>query len=127
MLDVFVSHAWRFHPEWLVVNEIIEHNFSETIRNFSLPWHDPAVTPSSEYGRGFLERQLASQIQPVHLVLMLRHLFKVESNMKWLNLELEIAKRLDKEIIYLSEDDSTNKGQDIKVSELSNFFTLRTT
>ena len=131
MLDVFVSHAWRFHPELVEVNEIIEHHFSDKVRNFSLPWHDPAITPSSEYGKGYLERQLDSQIQPVSLVLMLETLFATQSNTKWLNLELEISRKYSKEVVYV-----VNKGTELSASpdknfeitsvdELLEFFTLR--
>ena len=102
VLDVFLSHAWRFHPEWTLLSGIIERNFSNLVRNFSLPWHDPAISPSSEYGNGFLTRQIEVQIMPVEFVFMITELFDTASNMKWLEKELDFAKNHSKQVIYVS-------------------------
>ena len=66
MIDLFIAHSWRFHPEWVEIADIIENEFPNSVRNFSLPWHDPAISPNSEYGRNFLQNQLKSQILPAN-------------------------------------------------------------
>lgn len=113
MIDVFISHAWRFHPEWVKVSNLIEANFQTRVRNFSLPWHDPAISPSSEYGRGFLTQQLFSQIQPVFYVLFLESLFSAESNHRWLRIEYDIAKQLKKKVAILGNGSLSRQVLDV--------------
>ncbi len=101
VVDLFVTHAWRFHPEWVEVADIIENNFPENVRNFSLPWHDPAISPTSSHGKDFLFNQLVAQISPCSYFILLEALLSTESNLKWINIEVDIALRFHKKIIIL--------------------------
>lgn len=106
MIDIFIAHAWRFHPEWVRLADIIENSFLDTVRNFSLPWHDPAISPNSDYGRNFLHNQLKSQIIPSQYLLFISDLFKVESNLRWLLSCVNLGLVEDKKFVVVGEEDS---------------------
>ena len=102
MIDLFIAHAWRFHPEWVKLSDAIENNFLESVRNFSLPWHDPAISPNSEYGKNFLDSQLKSQITPASFVILIDDLFKVESNLRWLFASMDFALIQNKNLVFVN-------------------------
>jgi hypothetical protein len=91
VIDLFIAHAWRFHPEWISLADVIENHYIDVVRNFSLPWHDPAISPNSDYGKNFLINQLKSQIMPTKYVVLISDLFKVESNLRWLKSSVDFG------------------------------------
>lgn len=70
-------------------------------RNFSLPWHDPAISPNTEVGGRFIRGFLESQIIPVHIVVLLAGVYEIRSARRWLDLEIEMARKHNKPIIGL--------------------------
>jgi len=109
VIDIFISHAWRFHPEWVSFSTLIETKYARNVRNFSLPWHDPAISATSEYGKGFLTQQLLAQIQPVSTVFILESLLSAESNLRWLKEEIKLAKELNKILILIGSGETADR------------------
>ena len=70
-------------------------------RNFSLPWHDPAISPNTEVGGRFIRSSLESQIVPVHVVLLLAGVYEIRSARQWVDMEIEMAKKHNKPIIAM--------------------------
>jgi hypothetical protein len=103
VIDVFVSHAWRYHPEWLHVCELLSANSSSTLRNFSLPWHDPAYAPASELGAKHLMHSLEVQIYAVDIVFVIDALLVNKSAEKWVKKQIEIANRFNKKICLITD------------------------
>jgi|694.fasta_scaffold120627_2 hypothetical protein len=98
-MDIFISHCWRFHSEWENFSKTLDEIYKENWRNFSLPWHDPALSPSNKFGMEILLNNLKTQIQPASLVIFLSSLFETESNLKWLEIEMKYALEMDKSIV----------------------------
>lgn len=99
--DVFITHAWRYHDDWTRVGTVLDECSGFSWRNFSVPWYDPAMDPNTENGARFVRRWLESQIIPVSVVLFLGSVHAVKSARKWVELEVEMARRHSKPVIGL--------------------------
>ena len=97
--DIFITHAWRFHDDWVKFSDLMNTIPSPAWRNFSLPWHDPAVSPNTEVGGRFIRDFLESQIMPAHVVILLVGVFEIRSARRWVDMEVEMAKKHNKPII----------------------------
>ena len=99
--DLFVTHAWRFHEDWTKFTEFMDQIPGILWRNFSLPWHDPAISPNTEVGGRFIRSSLESQIIPVHVVVLLAGVYEIRSARLWVDMEVEMAKKHNKPIVAL--------------------------
>ena len=105
--DIFISHAWRPEEPWTRVVAMLDAEEGFEWRNFSVPWHDPAMRPGTPDGRAFIEKCLDAQVRSAHVVLFLSALYARKSARPWLDLQLEHARRLAIPVILVrSEDDS---------------------
>ena len=57
-------------------------------RNFSLPWHDPAMNANSEVGGRFIRDSLEAQIITVDAVVILASVYLSISARKWFEIEI---------------------------------------
>ena len=103
-IDVFVTHAWRYHAEWLRFCELFKNYDGAVIRNFSLPRHDPAYVPSTELGKNHLMRSLQTQILAVDVVFVLADLLQSKACLNWMSIEVDMAKRFEKPMFIVTED-----------------------
>jgi hypothetical protein len=118
--DIFVTHAWRYHEDWTKICEILDKTPGLAWRNFSLPWHDPAMDPNSEVGGIFIRNFLETQIVPVHGVILLAGVYAIKSAQRWLNLEIEFARKHNKPIIAIPALGETVVPDEIRsVSDMS--------
>ena len=115
-LDFFITHAWRDHIEWRTLEKLIYNmkSFENKQRNFSLPWHDPALHPGTELGKTTLLKNIETQILPAKIFFLLIDLYKNKSNFFWLDLEIELAKKYGIPIIYLKSDIEENNKKYIE-------------
>ncbi len=90
-LDIFISHAWRFHDEWKILVNILDEIEEIEWRNFSVPWHDPALRPTNKIGLDSITNTLKSQIIPCNVCFFITDLFMHNSNTKWLELSQKFA------------------------------------
>jgi hypothetical protein len=99
MYDIFITHAWRYHEDWSRLAEMLDSLPDLKWRNFSLPWHDPAMEANSEVGGKFIRDFLETQIIPACGVLFLSGVYAIKSARRWLDLELEMARKHNKPVI----------------------------
>ena len=114
MYDLFITHAWRYHEDWTTVAEMLDNLPGLAWRNFSLPWHDPAMDPNSEIGGKFIRSSLETQIIPVHGVVFLAGVYKVKSARRWLEVEAEMARKHNKPIIGMPAIGETLVSDEVK-------------
>ena len=43
MIDCFITHVWRQSEQWVTFENFLYNDKLIKWRNFSLPWHDPAL------------------------------------------------------------------------------------
>jgi hypothetical protein len=114
LYDIFITHAWRYHEDWTAAAEALDAVPGLKWRNFSVPWHDPAMSPNTEVGGKFIRNWLESQIVPVHAVLLLSGVYAVASNRRWLELELQFARAHRKPVIAIPAVGQTDVGPDVR-------------
>src|SRR5258708_11007435 len=101
LYDLFITHAWRYHEDWTRAGELLDATPGLQWRNFSVPWYDPAMDPNTEVGGKFVRTWLESQITPVMGVIFLSSVYQVKSNRKWLEFEVDLARKHQKPIVGL--------------------------
>jgi len=99
--DIFITHAWRYHDDWTRASEMLDATPGLQWRNFSVPWYDPAMDPNTEVGGRFVRQWLETQITPAIAVLFLAGVYQVKSNRRWLEFEIELARKHRKRILGL--------------------------
>lgn len=99
MYDLFITHAWRYHEDWTRLSAMLDQLPGLAWRNFSLPWHDPAMDPNSGVGGRFIRDFLETQIIPAHGVILLSGVYAIKSARRWLDFEVELARRHGKPVI----------------------------
>ena len=124
-VDIFISHAWRIHPEWEKVVKIIDNIPSLTWRNFSVPWHDPALRPSDNLGLKLIEEVLLTQVMPSNLCIVILDLLKRKSNVRWIEKAVDIAKSSDISLISVYEDETyINYASELGIKDVLRLDTL---
>lgn len=105
--DIFITHAWRYHEDWTRLGDLLDGWRGLSWRNFSVPWHDPAIDSNTELGGRLIAEWLEQQISPVHAVLALDSVYAVGSARRWVHAEIDIARRLGKPVFALPARDKT--------------------
>ncbi len=113
--DVFITHAWRFHDDWSRAGALLDEVEGFRWRNFSVPWHDPAMDPNTERGGRFLQDWLETQILPCHVFVFLDSVYAIRSARKWLDTELQVARAAGKPVIALPIEGSTGLAESVDI------------
>jgi hypothetical protein len=100
-VDVFITHAWRYHRDWKLLVDLLNAHDLHRWRNFSLPWYDPALDPRTESGGKTVRWHLEAQIIPAHAVLLLTSVLSEPGTRKWLDYEIELSRKHGKPIIAI--------------------------
>jgi hypothetical protein len=100
-LDLFITHAWRYHDDWKRAVDMLNAYGLHRWRNFSLPWYDPALDPRTEKGGQIVRWNLESQIIPAHAVILLTSVLEEPGCRKWLDFELEMSRKHNKPVFAL--------------------------
>lgn len=107
MYDIFLTHAWRYHDDWSRFVALLDSMPSFEWRNFSLPWYDPAFDPRTPVGERLVMKSLEAQIAPAHCCILLSGVFQTGSARKWVDIELDLAKRHRKPVFAAPAHGST--------------------
>jgi hypothetical protein len=99
--DLFITHAWRYHDDWTRVADLLDQYLDQSWRNFSVPWYDPALDPNTDVGKRLVHRWLEQQIIPSCGVIFLSSVHENKSARKWVEIEVEMARKHQKRIVGL--------------------------
>jgi hypothetical protein len=112
--DLFLTHAWRYHDDWMRMVDLLNVEGVRTWRNFSLPWYDPALDPRTEEGGKAVRWGLETQIIPCHAVVLLAGVYQQVGCRKWVELEIEFARSHRKLVIAVPPWGATDVPADVQ-------------
>lgn len=101
MYDIFITHAWRYHDDWMRLSSLFDGEKTIKWRNFSVPWYDPALDPNTELGARAIRGWIDGQIRPVIGTVLLDGVYAVKSTRNWLKLEVELSRNHMKPVVVL--------------------------
>lgn len=93
---LFISHSWSYSDAHNGLVTLLKASPGFAFKNFSVPEHDPIVGALNDKQ---LEAAIENQIRPCSAVLIMAGMYSTYS--KWINKEIEIAKRMGKVIIAI--------------------------
>ena len=108
MIDCFITHVWRQSPQWVSFEKFLYSDPVVQWRNFSLPWHDPALKVGSGLGQKLMMDNLTNQITPTDIFFLLESLYQKQSNLFWLNFQTDVARNNDIPIVIVPDNDINN-------------------
>ena len=108
MIDCFITHVWRQSPQWVSFEKFLYTDPVFEWRNFSLPWHDPALKVGSGLGQKLMMNNLSQQIAPTDIFFLLESLYQKQSNLFWLNFQTDVAKNNNIPIVLVPDDGINN-------------------
>ena len=93
---LFLSHSWNYSDAHDRLVKLLTAHPTFTFKNFSVPPHNPIVGAQTDKQ---LELAIENKIRPCSAVLIMAGMYSAYS--KWINKEIEIAKRMGKVIIAI--------------------------
>ena len=93
---LFISHSWNYSDAHDRLVKLLTAHPTFTFKNFSVPPHNPIVGAQTDKQ---LELAIENKIRPCSAVLIMAGMYSAYS--KWINKEIEIAKRMGKVIIAI--------------------------
>ena len=93
--DLFISHAWKYNDEYYRLESLLRDYSYFNFRNYSVPEHDPLDFNSVKD----LVQKLDEQIRQSTVVLVIGGMYC--NYRKWIQKEIEIAKKYNKPILLI--------------------------
>jgi len=94
--NLFISHSWTYSDAYKKLISLLDSKANFEYKNYSVPKNDPIHSTPYAYQ---LKEAIRKQIQPASCVLILAGVYSSYS--KWINIEIELAKSLNKRIIAI--------------------------
>ncbi|MHC8322661.1 TIR domain-containing protein [Pseudomonas sp. GB2N2] len=93
---LFISHSWNYPHAHDSLVRLLNAQPDFAFKNFSVPTQNPIVDARTDKQ---LEEAIENKIRPCSAVLIMAGMYSTYS--KWINKEIEIAKRMGKVIIAI--------------------------
>ena len=94
MYNLFISHSWTYSDQYNRLVSLLNAAPGFDYRNYSVPKDDPIHNAPYQYQ---LKEAIRRQMQPASCVIILAGVYSTYS--KWINIEIELAKSMNKKII----------------------------
>lgn len=92
--NLFISHSWTYGDQYDRLIKLLNEDKNFEYRDYSVPKNDPIHNARYDYE---LRAAIRNQMQHASCVLILAGVYATYS--KWINIEIELAKEMDKMII----------------------------
>ena len=100
--NLFISHSWTYSDAYEKLVRLLDSKPYFVYKNYSVPKNNPIHNAHNDYQ---LRAAIRAQIQPASCVLILAGVYATYS--KWINIEIELAKSMDKRIIAIQPWDGS--------------------
>lgn len=94
--NIFISHSWSYSDAYKKLIRLIDSNPYFHYKNYSVPKNDPIHNANNDFQ---LKTKIKNQMQHASCVLILAGVYSSYS--KWINIEIELAKSMNKKIIAI--------------------------
>lgn len=95
--NLFISHSWSYSDHYERLVALLNRAPGFHYRNYSVPRNDPVHTGNNDL---LLAMAIRRQMEPASCVLILAGVYATYS--RWINIEILLAKELDKRIIAVA-------------------------
>lgn len=94
--NLFISHSWAYSDAYDKLVRMLDSKPYFEYKNYSVPKNDPIHNAPYDYQ---LKEAIRNQMQHASYVLILAGVYSTYS--KWINIEIELARSLNKKIIAI--------------------------
>ena len=94
--NLFISHSWAYGDAYDKLTDMLKAKPYFDYRDYSVPKNDPIHNAPYTYQ---LKEAIRKQMQPASCVLIMAGVYSTYS--KWINIEIELAKSMNKKIIAI--------------------------
>jgi hypothetical protein len=109
MYNLFISHSWSYQNQYDRLVSLLDENPYFDYHNYSVPKDDPIHNAPNQAA---LKEAIRKQMQPASCVLILAGVYASYS--KWINIEIQLAKSMNKKIIAVEPWGSSRTSVTVK-------------
>lgn len=107
--NLFISHSWNYSDAFDRLIDLLDSKSHFYYRDYSVPKDDPIHNAPNER---LLRDAIKRQMQPASCVLILAGVYSTYS--KWINIEIDLAKQMNKTIIAIEPFGSERTSSIVK-------------
>lgn len=107
--NLFISHSWNYSDAYEKLVNLLNTKTYFNYKNYSVPKNDPIHNAPYEYQ---LKEAIRKRMQPASCVLIMAGVYSTYS--KWINIEIELAKSMNKKIIAIEPWGSEKTSRTVK-------------
>lgn len=107
--NVFISHSWTYSDQYEKLVHLLDQNSYFNYKNYSVPKDDPIHHATYDWQ---LKDAIKEQMSHASCVIILAGVYSTYS--KWINIEIKLAKDMNKKIIAVKPCASTNTSSVVK-------------
>lgn len=96
MYNLFISHSWAYKKAYNDLKGLLNAKLYFSYKDYSVPEDDPIHNAGSD---SELKAAIKRQMQPASCIIILAGVYATYS--KWINIEIELAKSMNKKIIAI--------------------------
>lgn len=111
MYNLFISHSWSYADQYKRLVALLDAAPYFSYKNYSVPKDDPIHNASNQWQ---LKEAIRRQMQPASCVIILAGVYSTYS--KWINIEIALAKSMNKKIIAVEPWGSSRTSLAVKNS-----------
>jgi len=94
--NLFISHSWAYGDAYEKLTKMLKAKPYFDYKDYSVPKNDPIHNAANSYQ---LKEAIRRQMQPASCVLIMAGVYSTYS--KWINVEIELVKSMNKKIIVI--------------------------